>query len=146
VRRAIIPYAGQPPGTRGELNVFAVRADDRWATKQVLHPLGAQKPRLPDQVDFDRFVARPLPAVHRPPGVVSGNGDGFVLPERPAGCFAQNVPVPFSASRLRVQYHAGRAQNARRVLHCCKAIGEPVFAGDAVVIEEGHEFGRGEQR
>ncbi|HET6880428.1 MAG TPA: glycosyltransferase [Pirellulales bacterium] len=28
-----------------------------------------------------------------------GNGDGFVLPERPAGCFAQNVPVPLSPQR-----------------------------------------------
>jgi lipoyl(octanoyl) transferase len=26
-----------------------------------------------------------------------GKGDGFVLPERPAGCLAQNVPVPASA-------------------------------------------------
>jgi hypothetical protein len=29
-----------------------------------------------------------------------GKGDGYVLPERPGGCLAQNVPVPFSPTRL----------------------------------------------
>jgi hypothetical protein len=28
-----------------------------------------------------------------------GNGDGYLLPERPEGCFAQNVPVPLSPQR-----------------------------------------------
>ena len=29
-------------------------------------------------------------------------GDGYILPERPGGCFAQNVPVPFSDARQKV--------------------------------------------
>ncbi|HEV3004991.1 MAG TPA: excinuclease ABC subunit UvrA, partial [Pirellulales bacterium] len=32
--------------------------------------------------------------------VEAGKGDGYVLPERPEGCFAQNVPVPFSRAEL----------------------------------------------
>jgi hypothetical protein len=32
---------------------------------------------------------------------VLGKGDRYVLPERPEGGFAQNVPVPFSEAEIK---------------------------------------------
>ncbi|MGH7134646.1 MAG: DUF1549 domain-containing protein, partial [Pirellulales bacterium] len=49
-----------------------------------------------DNQRFDQFTIEQS-AGDLLPG--AGKGKGYVLPERPEGCFAQNVPVPFAQAR-----------------------------------------------
>jgi hypothetical protein len=70
-----------------------------------------------DTIPGQSWFANCLETMQQTPGILGtagvvlhgeparGKGDGYVLPERPAGCCAQNEPVPVSADYARRTMH-----------------------------------------
>jgi molecular chaperone DnaK len=84
--------AGLPKSTPVEVE-YAYHANGRIA-------VGARVPsvRYSQRIELQRDTARNLGDLEQwRARLCGGKGDRDLLPERPSGCFAQKVPVPFSA-------------------------------------------------
>ena len=101
-------------GTSAHKKVHAGPSEeDLGAQGRVVRGLWVKSERLRLVGIADLVEFRTVPNVSEQSGAVGkggvGKGDGYVLPERPRGCFAQNETVPFSRETpYPVEYKRGK--------------------------------------
>jgi hypothetical protein len=75
-----------------------------------------------------------------------GKGDRYILPERPEGCCAQNVPVPFSAEPRPLNLDPGYLTLGKLLLASTKDFAHRIYLGRGIYAEVTLQYKHGAWR